>query len=466
MKLRCIAGSLLANEIYLSYNGLKECPMDRVVECERELDVLKQVDVLIVGAGPAGVSAAITAGRLGLKTLLVEQSSSVGGVATTGLMSHWTGDSLGPLYEEILKRAKVKGVKYPLSQRIKLFKSMIDTEKLKTTLFDMLEEAAVETLLYTFASNVIMDGSRVNGIIVENRSGRFAIRSSVVVDASGDGHIAARAGVPFEVGRSDGKVQPLTLMFKIGGVDFKKAILPSGFEDNIAVKKRGQGIQDLGKAHLSNKHLGHVLLYPSTLPGCVTVNMTNVIGVDPLDTFALSKAEIECRKQMVEIVDFLKKYVPGYKNCYPITAASQIGVRESRRMEGVYTLHEDDIKGARKFDDWIATNCYFNFDVHGIDKPGLDKTGSQKEFDATSTARYTIPAGALIPKEINGLLFAGRNISGTHIALSNYRAMPICVNMGQGAAALCKIALESDCELRHVDIQKVQSLLLSLGVTL
>ncbi len=438
--------------------------MERIREEARDLEILTSVEVLVVGGGPAGVSAAITAGRLGLKTLLVEQSSSVGGVATTGLMSHWTGDSLGPLYEEILQRSKVRGVKYPLSQKIKLYHRMIDTEKLKTVLFDMLEDAQVTTLLYTFASDVIMEGSKVQGVIVESRSGRFAIRSSIVIDASGDGHIAFRAGVPFHVGRSDGKVQPLTLMFKIGGVDFKKAILPCSFEDNIPVKRRGAGIQDVGKKYLHHPHLGHVLLYPSTLPNCVTVNMTNVIGVDPLDTLALSKAEVECRKQMGEIVEFLQNHVPGYKSCYIVTTASQIGVRESRRMEGVYTLHEDDIRQARKFDDWIATNCYFNFDVHGIEKPGLDETGSQREFDATSNGRYTIPAGALIPKEVDGLLFAGRNISGTHIALSNYRAMPICVNMGQGAAALCKIAIEEGSDLRNVNIQKVQSTLISLGV--
>ncbi len=326
-------------------------------------------------------------------------------------------------------------------------------------MINMLEEAHVKVLLYTLASQPIMDGQTVRGCILENKQGRQAVFARIVVDCSGDGDIAAKAGVPYIVGReTDGKLQPVTLMFKIGGVDTNHALFPGEFEDNL------QNIQSIGKKYFHDENLGHVLLYPGAQPGVVTVNMTNCIGVNPLDVRELTKAVFTCRHQIPEIITFLRAYVPGYKNCFWLETAPLIGVRESRHFEGLYTLTAEDIENAVVFDDWIVTRAFFNFDVHGIDKPGLDPTGDQSSFK--DKKKYTIPLRCFVPKRIQGLMFAGRSISGTHIAHSNYRAMPICINMGQGVAAVCAVAIHDGVEPRDVSLPDVHTCLEQQGVHL
>ena len=161
-------------------------------------------------------------------------------------------------------------------------------------------------------------------------------------------------------------------------------------------------------------------------------------------------------------MDFLRSYVPGFAHCYLLTTASVIGIRETRHFVGEYTITEQDIEQAKIFDDWIVTRAHFNFDVHNISGPGLDKTGRQKGF--TQQKKYTIPIGCFLPKKVKGLLLAGRNISGTHLAHSNYRVMPICVNMGQGVGVLAALSVQQQKELRKVDVKDVQKLLIEQGV--
>jgi len=175
-------------------------------------------------------------------------------------------------------------------------------ERLKTLLLTMLEEAGVEVLLYTMAAAPIMEGDRIAGAFLEGKSGRTAVAAKVVVDATGDGDIAARAGAPFTKGReSDGRMQPLTLMFKVAGVDTERAVFPGGFESNIEVPM-GR-VQDLAREHIPHP-AGHCLLYRSTLPGVVTCNMTNVIDTDATDSRQLTVAHIACRRQLDTIVAF------------------------------------------------------------------------------------------------------------------------------------------------------------------
>ena len=289
-------------------------------------------------------------------------------------------------------------------------------EHLKTALLEMLQEAGVDLLLYTFVCLPIMEEKRVKGVIVENKSGRQAIFAKIVIDCTGDGDIAARAGAAYRKGREeDGAMQPVSLMFKIGGVDYTKAVFPGKFEDYIQIPK-GE-IHSLGKQNLPFP-AGHVLLYRTSLPGVVTCNMTNCIGIDGTSTKDLVKATLECRRQLAPILDFLRNFVPGYENCYLLSTASLIGVRETRHFEGLATITEEDIRSARVFPDWAVTYASFNFDVHNMTGNGLDATGAQAAFAATY---YTIPYGCLVPREIDGLLLAGRNISGTHMAHANYR---------------------------------------------
>lgn len=196
-------------------------------------------------------------------------------------------------------------------------------------------------------------------------------------------------------------------------------------------------IQDVGKAHLPFP-AGHVLLYRSTLPGVVTCNMTNCIDIDGTDPADMTKATLICRRQMEAIVPFLREHVPGFENCWLMSSASVLGVRETRHFLGESTITKEDILNARVFDDWAVTRAHFNFDVHNLSGNGLDETGAQKHFHQAKG--YTIPYGCLVPKKVENLLLAGRDICGTHMAHSNYRVMPICANMGQAAgvaASLC-----------------------------
>ncbi len=446
---------------------------------EREISVTAEVDVLVLGSGPAGVSAAITAGREGMRTLLVEACGNVGGIATEGLMSHWTGNTRGGIYEEILERSCEEAAEPILDSEAFHgdHRQIINPEKLKTVLLDMLVEARVDLRLYTMASEPIMDGDTIKGVILQSKNGREAVMARIVIDATGDGDIAARAGVPYFMGREDdGLMQPATVMFKVAGVDVKRGVFPGGFEERLmipakdipALKNQGDelgqeyyDIQSLGEKNLPRPS-GHVLLYRTTLPGIVTCNMTNCIGIDGTKTEDLTRATYVCRKQMDLIVQFLRDYVPGFENCYLISSASLVGIRETRHFEGESTITEQDILKARVFEDWVVTKAWFNFDVHNMTGNGLDETGSQKNF--TQREGYTIPYGCFVPKKVENLYLAGRNISGTHMAHSNYRVMPICANMGLAVGVAASLCVKRGISPRALEVSQVQKRLQELGV--
>lgn len=416
-------------------------------EPQRDIPI-KQTDVAVIGSGPSGIGAALSAARLGMKVTVIEQLGTLGGISTSGMMSHWTGTCNSRIYHEILAESALKN-------KDKKITTVIDPEQLKYLYLSMLSETGADIMLYTLACDVIKEGNSVKGVIVENKSGRYAIFADTVIDASGDGDIAAKAGVPYILGReTDHKMQPATLMFKVGGVDSDNAVYLGSFESTFETDK-GE-LQALAKQHIPYP-AGHVLLYRSTLPGVVTCNMTNSVDIDGTKNEDLVRAELVCRGQIDDIIAFLREYVPGYQNCYLIGTASLIGIRETRHFEGQYTLDEDDILNARVFEDWIVRGAHFNFDVHNISGAGLDKTGVQKNFH--QDRGYTIPLGCFIPKQVNGLLLCGRNISGTHMAHSNFRAMPICVGMGEGCGAVAAYAKKYHASYCDADISKIHDYL-------
>ena len=416
-------------------------------EPAKKLPIVKKADVIVAGAGPAGFAAAYSAAKNGADTILIEALGNVGGVSTSGLMSHWTGTANSKVYYEILDQcAKKIGCETTIT---------IDPEILKTVYLEMLDDVGCAVRLYTTVSDVITENGCVKGVITESKSGREVILADAIIDASGDGDIAAKAGVPFIKGREeDGKMQPATLMFKVAGVDTDRAVFPGSFETTVDTSK-GE-LQALARKILPAP-AGHVLLYRTTLPGVVTCNMTNCIDIDGTNTDDLTKATIICRKQIPEIVKFLREYAPGYENCYVISSASLIGIRETRHFEGEYTITEEDICTARVFDDYVVKDAYFNFDVHNITGAGLDKTGVQHKFKQKKG--YTIPYRCLLPKSIDGLLLCGRNISGTHMAHSNFRAMPICAAIGEAAGAAAAIAVNKNIPVRNVTAEEIQKLI-------
>lgn len=408
-------------------------------------------DVLVLGSGPAGFAAAYTAAKNGAEVILVEQSGDVGGISTSGLMSHWTGSCNSPLYYDILKRSAENNEGEFRNKIVNL----IDPEKLKTLYLEMLDEVGCKLMLYTFAEDAICDGDNVLGATVINKSGRTDIYAKVTVDATGDGDIAARAGAEFILGReSDNKMQPATLMFKIGGVDYDRAVFLGSFESTYETPD-GE-LQALAREHIPYP-AGHILTYESTLPGVVTCNMTNAVNIDGTNADDLTKATLTCRRQMNDIVSYLRRFVPGYENCFILSSASLIGIRETRHFKGKYTLNEQDILEAKVFDDYVVKDAYFNFDVHNITGAGLDKTGVQKHF--RQDKGYTIPYRCLIPEVKENLLLCGRNISGTHMAHSNFRVMPICVGIGEAAGAAAHICAKQNRKLSDIDAKEIRKII-------
>ena len=408
-------------------------------------------DVLVLGSGPSGFAAAYTAARNGAKVILVEQNGDVGGISTSGLMSHWTGSCASPLYCEILKRsAQINEGEF----KNKIVNT-IDPEKLKTLYLEMLDEVGCKLMLYTFAEDAICDGDKILGATVINKSGKTDIFAKITIDATGDGDIAARAGAEFILGReSDNKMQPATLMFKVGGVDCDRAIFLGSFESTYDTPK-GE-LQALAKEHIPFP-AGHILTYRTTLPGVVTCNMTNAIDIDGTNADDLTKATLTCRRQMDAVVHYLREFVPGYENCFIISSASLMGIRETRHFKGKYTLNEQDILEARVFDDYVVKDAFFNFDVHNITGAGLDKTGVQKHFKQKQG--YTIPYRCLIPEVKENLLLCGRNISGTHMAHSNFRVMPICVGIGEAAGAAAFIAASQNVALDKIEASLIRDII-------
>ncbi len=408
-------------------------------------------DVLVLGSGPSGFAAAYTAAKNGAKVIIVEQNGDVGGISTSGLMSHWTGSCGSHLYYEILKRTSENNEGEFKNE----ITNLIDPEKLKTLYLEMLYEVGCRVMLYTFAEDAICDGDKILGASVINKSGKTDIYAKITIDATGDGDVAARAGAEFVLGReSDSKMQPATLMFKVGGVDYDRAVFLGSFESTHETPN-GE-LQALAKQHIPYP-AGHILTYESTLPGVVTCNMTNAIEIDGTCAEDLTKATLICRRQMDDIVKYLRKFVPGYENCFIISSASLIGIRETRHFKGKYTLNEQDILEAKVFDDYVVKDAYFNFDVHNIAGSGLDKTGVQKHF--SQEKGYTIPYRCLLPEIKENLLLCGRNISGTHMAHSNFRAMPICLGIGEAAGAAAAIASLKNRNLNDIDAEQIREII-------
>ena len=300
----------------------------------------------------------------------------------------------------------------------------------------------------------VVENGEIIGVIVENKSGRGFIKAKRVVDATGDGDVAASAGVPYIKGReTDGRMQPCTIMFNVGGVDTERAVFPPSFETKVETE-RGE-LQALAKELLPFP-AGHVLLYRQPMPGTVCCNMTNDIEIDGTNAESVTKGVFDCHSQIIPIIKFLKEYAPGYENCWLMSSAQLIGIRETRHFEGLETLDKDDILEAKFYENWVVRRAWFNFDVHNLTGASLDKTGAQKHFKQRND--YTIPYGCLLPKNVEGLLLSGRNISGSHMAHSNFRIMSVCIALGEAAGTAAALSIIDNVRLRDVDVKKIQEI--------
>ncbi len=428
--------------------------MTNYIEESNKIPEIASVDVLVCGGGPAGLGASIRAARLGVSVMIVESLGCLGGIATAGMMSHWGGRSSSKVMQEIfsLTYEKAKDIGWDNNSGCGTDAIYHDVQKI--VLEEMMLKDNIRVLYHTMVCKAVVENDTIIGVIVENKSGRGFIRAKRVVDATGDGDVAASAGVPYFKGReTDGRMQPCTIMFKIGGVDYSRAVFPPSFETTIELPK-GE-IQALGKEHLPFP-AGHVLLYTQPTPGTVCCNMTNAIEIDGTDGESLTKGIFTCRSQIIPIIKFLQEYVPGYEKCWLMSSASLIGIRETRHFEGLESLEKDDILNARFFDNWIVRRAWFNFDVHNLTGASLDKTGVQKGWKQKSD--YTIPYGCILPKKIDNLLLSGRNISGSHLAHSNFRIMSVSIALGEAAGTAAALSVKQNINLKDVNVKEIQEI--------
>ncbi|MFH1486951.1 MAG: FAD-dependent oxidoreductase, partial [Chloroflexota bacterium] len=336
-----------------------------------------------------------------------------------------------------------------------------DPEIFKMAAFELLDGAGVKFLLHAFASDMI-SADAMSGVVFETKTGPIVIRARAVVDCTGDGDVAALAGAPYEVGReNNGLTQPLTLMFRMMG--FERSHFDAYVKEHPDQWYGVHGLWELISKATANGELDlpreDMLFFGTPHQGEVSVNSTRVTKVLGTDIWDLTYAEWQGRRQMRQIADFLRRYVPGFEKAYIGESALTVGVRGTRRIMGEYSLTEQDVLEARKFDDVIARGSY-PIDIHNPEGKGtLIKRLPRGEA-------YDIPLRSLIPQAVDGLIVAGRCMSGTFEALASYRAMPICMATGQAAGVCAALAVRLGKPPRAVAPGKVQAELLRQGANL
>ena len=429
-----------------------------VNEESNRFPIAGEVEVLVIGGGPAGVGAALASARNGAKTLVVEQFNCLGGVATAGGHGHICSDG-----EHGTGRRIVGGIADEIGNRVveggfgirNVCLISFEVEPMKLLLDQMAEDAGVALLYHTFFCDTVIENQSAVGAVIQNKDGRQVIRAKRIVDCTGDGDAAFHAGCPYEVGRSsDHKCQPVTLMFTIGGVDWDRV---SQWRTDFQMQHIWEEAQRKGDMQPFQKTIMGWWWTP-TRPDQVGINFTHVIHVDSTKAADLTSATLQARKQAFHTIEVYRKYVPGMEKCYMVSTPNTIGIRESRRIMGDYLLTEEDLKSQRQFDDNICYGSFF-VDIHCIDGPGMDPTS----WHPPNGFKYHIPYRVLLPQQIENLLTAGRCVSCTHIALGSIRQMVPCIGMGEAAGTGAALSLKRRTTPRQLPIGVLQDQLRRQG---
>lgn len=439
-----------------------------ILEPERTIPVKDEVDILVVGGGPAGIMAARAAAESGRKVMLIESRGYLGGNLTLGLpilgyLGRKGNQVVEGLPQMLIDRLRARGKASehkPCKNHVSL--TIIDSEEVKDVALEMLEDVGVKILFYVFCSDVIKEGNDVKGVIIESKEGREAILAKTVIDCTGDGDVAFRAGVECHKGDADGGMQPPTLMFCMRGVnvqELRDAIVnrPEEFDMDVMpteqFKKGPFIVVGFRKKIEEAREKGYsipvarTILITGLADDEIWVNMSRVCGVDSTNPTSYTDGEITARMQNDEIERYLRDFIPGFEHAWRDKVAAFMGIRESRVIKGKYVLTADDILSCRKFDDAVGVASY-PVDIHH--SHGDDCTMMW------CPDCYDLPYRMLVPEKVENLLVAGRCASMTHEAMASARVMSTCMVMGEAAGRAAKIAVEEGVPVSKVNVEAVR----------